>query len=106
MTEHSYINYNGYGWALLTLLLVGLPAFVHGQTTRAGADFDFGGRLIVSVSDADMLASTYLDGHLGAPIGPDALSIIRLDKPVSELKAVEIGVSNSVTGPPSCTATR
>lgn len=30
--------------------------------------------------------------------------MIRLDKPVRDLKAVEIGVSNSVTGPPSVVA--
>ena len=27
--------------------------------------------------------------------------MIRLDKPVRDLKAVEVGVSNAVTGPPS-----
>ncbi|NIJ52952.1 lactonase family protein [Dyadobacter arcticus] len=75
-----------------------------GQSTRTDADFDFKGRLIVSVSDADMVASAYLDGQLGRVEGKDALSVIRLDKAVSELKAVEIPASNSVTGPPSSVA--
>ena len=66
--------------------------------------FDFKGRYIVAVSDADMVASAYLDGHLGEAEGKDALSIIRLDQPVNELKAVSLEVSNSVTGPPSSVA--
>lgn len=93
-----------YCWVLLNCLLMGFSASVLGQATRTGADFDFGGRLIISVSDADMPASAYLDGHLGPPVGNDALTVIRLDRPVSELKAVAIEASNSVTGPPSSVA--
>lgn len=72
-----------------------------GQTVLSKPVFDFKGRYLVAVSDADMVASAYLDGHLGAIEGKDALSIIRLDKPVNELKVVAIEASNSVTGPPS-----
>lgn len=75
-----------------------------GQTGLSKPVFDFKGRYIVSVSDADMVASAYLDGHLGDIEGKDALSIIRLDKPVNELKAAAIEASNSVTGPPSSVA--
>ncbi|RIV18645.1 hypothetical protein DYU11_27105 [Fibrisoma montanum] len=67
----------------------------------SGANFAFQGRYIVAVSDADMIPSAYIDGKLGPVEGQDALSVIRLDRPVRELKAVEVGVSNSVTGPPS-----
>lgn len=59
------------------------------------------GRLLVSVSDADMIPSAYANGDLGPAVGTDALSVIRLDRPLRDLKAVEIPVSNSVTGPPA-----
>ena len=72
-----------------------------GQTNFAKPVFDFAGRYIVAVSDADMVASAYLDGYLGERAGKDALSVISLNKPVNKLKAVGIEVSNSVTGPPS-----
>lgn len=88
---------------LTSLMLIGSEVVI-GQSASSGANFDFKGRLIVAVSDADMVASAYLDGHLGPVVGSDALSVIRLDKPVQNLKAVEIGVSNSVTGPPSSVA--
>ena len=58
----------------------------------------------MAVSDADMVASAYLDGHLGPIEGQDALSVIQLNKPVGQLKAVAIEASNSVTGPPSSVA--
>lgn len=74
------------------------------QTINKNFPFDFQGKMLVSVSDADMVASAYSDGELGMTEGADALSIIKLDKPIQQLKAVEIGVSNSVTGPPSSVA--
>lgn len=75
-----------------------------GQTSFVKPVFDFKGRYIVAVSDADMVASAYLDDHLGSVEGKDALSVIRLDKPVNELKATTTEASNSVTGPPSSVA--
>ena len=84
--------------------LMSVPFTGRDQTTGTRADFTFGGRLIVAVSDADMVASAYLDGHLGPLQGQDALSVIRLGKPVSQLTAVAIGASTSVTGPPSSVA--
>lgn len=44
------------------------------------SSFDFKGRFIVSISDADMVPSAYSDGKLGPIDGSDALSIIRLEK--------------------------
>ncbi|MEH2466527.1 hypothetical protein [Nostoc sp.] len=85
------------------LLFAGAFAVV-GQESAADPGFDFKGRLLVSVSDADMVPSAYIDGNLGAVDGADALSVIRLDRPLRELKAIEIPASNSVTGPPSALA--
>ena len=89
---------------LWVLLLGGLLNRVNSQNLPTGPNFDFKGRYIVAVSDADMVASAYLDGHLGPIQGQDALSVIQLNKPVNQLKAVAIEASNSVTGPPSSLA--
>lgn len=75
-----------------------------GQPNPLKPVFDFKGRYIVAVSDADMVASAYLNNQLGEPQGKDALSLIKLDKPVNQLKAIAIEVSNSVMGPPSSVA--
>lgn len=98
------INRVGCHWTLLAILFFNLPVSLWSQNLPTGATFNFKGRYLVAVSDADMVASAYLDGHLGPTQGQDALSVIRLDKPIEQLKAVEIKASNSVTGPPSSVA--
>ncbi|WP_017327913.1 beta-propeller fold lactonase family protein [Synechococcus sp. PCC 7336] len=65
---------------------------------------DFQGRYLVSVSDADMLASAYVDGALGPREGEDALSVIPLQGDRSNWRANEVSVSNSVAGPPTAVA--
>ncbi|MFY0677553.1 MAG: hypothetical protein JXR18_09740 [Neptuniibacter sp.] len=60
---------------------------------------NFIGKMLVSVSDADMIGSAYVDGMLGMREGRDAISVIPLGKPIRELKAHETEVSNSVAGP-------
>lgn len=60
--------------------------------------------MLVSVSDTDMLPSAYKDGDLGPAVGPDMLSVIRLDRAEDKYRAVESPVSNSVAGPPSSVA--
>ncbi|MEO0818866.1 MAG: hypothetical protein AAF074_00430 [Pseudomonadota bacterium] len=76
-------------------------------TGAAAEDWDrhgrmaFEGRYIVSVSDADMVASAYVDGDLGPREGRDALSVLRLGGDPREWRAVEIEASNSVAGPPA-----
>lgn len=60
--------------------------------------------MLVSVSDADMLPSAYIDGKLGPSAGADALSVIRLDRPDGRYTAAEVPVGNSVTGPPASIA--
>jgi DNA-binding beta-propeller fold protein YncE len=65
------------------------------------APLAFQGRYIVSVSDADMLASAYVDGQLGPREGNDALSVIPLNGDYRDWQAYEIEVSNSVAGPPT-----
>ena len=91
-------------WTLLIILLLVLPNMGNSQTLLTGANVGFKGRYIIAVSDADMIPSAYYDGHLGPVAGADALSVVQLNRPIRALKAVEIGVSNSVTGPPSLLA--
>jgi len=65
------------------------------------SDLNFGGKYLVSVSDADMVASAYVDGNLGPREGRDALSIIELTADPRRWKAVEVPATNSVAGPPN-----
>ena len=62
---------------------------------------DFQGRYIVSVSDADMLASAYVNGRLGPREGRDAISVVALDGDPRDWQAAEVFASNSVAGPPA-----
>lgn len=89
------------GWSSMTIAQERPPVTTVAQERSPAAPFDFKGRFLVSVSDADMLPSAYVDGKLGAVDGADALSIIRLDRAGRELRAIETPVSNSVTGPPA-----
>ena len=76
----------------------------HEAQAQSASTLDFKGRLIISVSDADMVASAYSDGELGPVDGVDALSVIPLGKHPRDLRAFEIGVSHSVVGPPAVVA--
>jgi len=74
------------------------------QAFDRAAPLDFQGRYLVSISDADMLASAYVNGRLGPPEGKDALSVIPLAGHARELQAYEVEASNSVAGPPVAVA--
>lgn len=94
-------------WKLLTL---GLLAFLQlslrttAQTSDRAAPLEFKGRYLVSLSDADMLASAYVNGQLGPREGRDALSVIPLGNHAKDLRAYETEASNSVAGPPTAVA--
>ncbi len=92
------------GWTSSTIAQTRSPNMTIAQVRLPTAPFDFKGRFLVSVSDADMLPSAYIDGKLGTIDGADALSIIRLDRAGRKLRAIETPVSNSVTGPPAALA--
>ena len=92
-------------WLLPVLVTVLVAdACVWGQSLPPVPQFDFKGKLLVAVSDTDMLASAYLDGKLGPDAGPDLLSVIRLDRPPAQMRAATVPVTNSVTGPPAAVA--
>lgn len=65
------------------------------------APMNFEGRYLVSVSDADMVASAYVDGQLGPIEGQDQLSLISLAGDPRDWSAVEVPATNSVAGPPA-----
>lgn len=84
----------------VALATITLPVLAQNRT----APMNFAGRYLVSVSDADMLASAYEDGRLGSREGKDAISVIPVGKHVSKLKAYDTIASNSVAGPPVAVA--
>ena len=85
---------------LLTVVCAS-QARVFGRERPLAPSFDFKGRLLVALSDADMVASAYDNGNLGSVDGADALSVIRLGAPKRAMGTASLGVSNSVTGPPA-----
>jgi DNA-binding beta-propeller fold protein YncE len=79
-----------------------LPLLAQESTTRDlhGA-LDFQGRYLVSVQDADMVASAYVNGQLGPREGVDTLAVIALEGDPRDWVAAEVPASNSVAGPPA-----
>jgi hypothetical protein len=71
-----------------------------GTAARAAQDFPgyfgFQGRYLVVLSDADMVASAYMDGRLGPREAGlrDTLSVIPLTAGAAGLRPVEVPVSN------------
>ena len=86
--------------AVLTLGLAFSPAVVPGTEATEPSAFD--GRALVALADGAMLASGYIDGHLG-PRRPDLLSVIPLSGDNS-LQRQDIEVSNSVATWPNVLA--
>ena len=75
------------------------------QAPSGAAPFDFQGRALVSISDADMVASAYVDGRLGPREGRDAIGVIDLaGGHPRDFSAAEVEASNSVAGPPVAVA--
>ncbi|WP_204251134.1 lactonase family protein [Elioraea rosea] len=72
------------------------PALGH----DGAAPLAFQGRALLALSDADMVASAYVDGRLGPREGRDTLSVIPLGPHARDLRAHAVEASNSVAGPP------
>lgn len=87
--------------AVTAVALTALPLAAAAQARDLSAPLDFQGSMLVSVSDADMVASAYVNGQLGPREGQDALSVIALAGDPRDWQAAELPVSNSVAGPPT-----
>lgn len=87
----------------LFLLLVGGLCFRTSvsEARPAPLPFDFKGRLLVALSDADMVASAYANDKLGSAEGADALSVVRLNAASRRASLATVPISDSVTGPPT-----
>jgi len=81
-----------------------LPPAVPVLAQERSAPLDFQGRALVAVSDADMVASAYVDGLLGPVEGADALTVLPLGGDVRRAAPGAVVASNSVAGPPSAVA--
>ena len=86
--------------ALSLLAIAAIPGGAIPQTLDRAAPLNFQGRYLLSASDADMLASAYVNRRLGPREGRDALSVIPLGGHIRDLQAYEVEASNSVAGPP------
>jgi hypothetical protein len=85
----------------LSLTMIHCAYAVSGSLNKNNHTFpmNFVGKMLISVSDGDMVGSAYVDGKLGSREGNDVISIIPLGKPIKDLQAYEANVSDSVTGP-------
>ena len=91
--------------ALLVVLTTGLTTVLAQPAPAATSRIDFQGRALLVLSDADMLASAYVNGKLGPSSNTDSLSLIALGAAPDQLKAKVLPMSNSVAGPPVAVAT-
>ncbi|MEO1723871.1 MAG: hypothetical protein AAFR84_15890 [Pseudomonadota bacterium] len=88
--------------ALAALASLGSTAGAQEAGSRdARGQMDFVGRFLVSVQDADMVSSAYVDGQLGPREGRDTLAVIPLEGDPRDWQAAEVFASNSVAGPPA-----
>ncbi len=91
----------------LLLAAASAAAVAVGAAAPAAPDvpgyFGFQGRYLAVLSDADMVASAYMDGQLGPREAGmrDTLSLIPLSHGAAGLRPVEVPVSNAVTAWPS-----
>ncbi|MBD2308238.1 beta-propeller fold lactonase family protein [Chroococcidiopsis sp. FACHB-1243] len=107
-------------WAIACIMLLAIGLFTKAgiaqersnseQTTTSAftgqifpSYFQFKGSYLAVLSDADMVASAYIDNSLGArsPQMRDELSLIPLANGLRELKPSRLPVSNAVTAWPS-----
>lgn len=83
--------------SVITLALFNTPQVLADNTPTL---FGFHKHTLVSLSDADMVASAYTDGKLRDKEGHDVLSIITFDSKGKQYQLREVPASNSVGGPP------
>ncbi|MGK7948228.1 MAG: hypothetical protein AB4368_05340 [Xenococcaceae cyanobacterium] len=57
--------------AFVAITGIALPVLAQNRT----APMNFAGRYLVSISDADMVASAYIDGNLGSREGEDVINV-------------------------------
>lgn len=83
-----------------TILVLGGPVVADGHLASETVLPGITGRALVSIHDGDMVASAYVNGQLGAPETPDALTVLSL----ADMSVAQIEVSNSVAGAPTAVA--
>ncbi|MEM6973040.1 MAG: hypothetical protein AAF577_09570 [Pseudomonadota bacterium] len=77
-----------------------MPGVAAGQASEEG----FQGGTLVAISDGDMLASTYVNGRLGAQESADTLMVATVSPDLRDLSLATVEVSNSVAGAPTAVA--
>lgn len=91
---------------LLTTLAVSTALVAPALAQEAGSrdargQLNFEGQFLISVQDADMVSSAYVNGMLGPREGHDTLAVIPLDGDPRDWAASQVFASNSVAGPPN-----
>ena len=101
-------SYSASWFARLVVITGLIPLTIHqtrAQPSPAQTDF-FQAKLILALSDADMVPSAYVDGKLGPVVGSDVLNVLAFSgRQAAPTSVRPLPVSNSVTGPPAAVAT-
>ncbi|MEL7281311.1 MAG: hypothetical protein AAFY35_09415 [Pseudomonadota bacterium] len=84
-------------FASSTILLIGAPVLADGHFSPEAVLQGIQGQALVSIHDGDMVASAYVNGELGLPETPNALTVLLL----KDMSVAQIEVSNSVAGAPT-----
>lgn len=87
-----------------SLAFIGAASAQNAPAPTPAPYVNFQSRAIVTISDADMLATAYVDGRLGPRSGQDALTVTRISPDLSRFESVSVPVPNSVAGPPTAVA--
>ena len=85
-----------------------LPTFGRAQALAhyPAQEDAFQAKVLVALSDADMVPSAYVDGQLGPVAGADALQVLAFNSWQAAPTSVQsLPLSNSVTGPPAAVTT-
>lgn len=83
---------------LVFSILLASSLFV--KASQIPPKWDFQGKYLITVSDADMLASAYETFQLGPRKGSDTLTVIPLDTDPQNYQGFAIDAPNSVASPP------
>lgn len=111
MTKRFSFSVAGPLLLALASLLVAAPGWAQAPASPSAAlpaasNDAFEAKLLLALSDADMVPSAYVDGKLGPVAGADALNVLAFNGTQAAPATVKsLPLSNSVTGPPAAVTT-
>lgn len=91
--------------ALGAVACLAIPSMSGAQDAAAESPDAFEARMVLALSDADMVPSAYFSDRLGPAKGRDALSVLSFDGRSPTPRVASVSAGNAVVGPPAAMAT-